>query len=240
VEDTALFLDAVGDGGESLAEAARRPPARLKVGVSFDVPPPVRATVDEEQRGAVMRLVEALRAAGHTVLETLVPYRTSASAAAAARYLRGIHDAVAMVDRPERLARRTRGYVRLGGLVPPPVMRRVRAAEARHRDELLRAFKGGVDLVVTPMFTRRPVPVGEWEGRGALRTFDGTTRWVPFCALWNHTGQPATALPAGRAPDGFPLSAQLVGRPGQDALLLAVAAQLQDVLGWPAERPPVS
>ena len=96
----------------------------------------------------------------------------------------------------ERLARRTRGYGRLGAAYPPPVVQRAVAAEAGHRERIA-ASLDGFDVLLTPMFTRRPVPVGEWEGRGALWTFNGNARWVPYCAPWNHTGQPAASVPAG-------------------------------------------
>jgi amidase len=90
-------------------------------------------------------------------------------------------------------------------------------------------------VLLTPMFTRRPVPIGEWDGRGALWTFNGSARWVPFCAPWNHTGQPAASVPAGLTVDGF----QLVGRPDGEATLLALAAQLEAEFDWPSLRPPL-
>ena len=65
---------------------------------------------------------------------------------------------------------------------------------------------------MTPMFTKRPIPIGTYEGRGALWSFNGYSRWVPYCAPFNHTGQPAASVPAGFTDDGFPLAVQLVGR----------------------------
>ena len=38
------------------------------------------------------------------------------------------------------------------------------------------------DVLLTPMFTRRPIPIGTYEGRGALWSFNGYARWVPYCA----------------------------------------------------------
>ena len=82
-------------------------------------------------------------------------------------------------------------------------------------DELLsttRAVRKRLDF-------KRPVPIGEWEGRGALWTFNGNSRWVPYCAAFNHTGQPAASVPAGLTADGFPTAAQLVGRPDDEQTL---------------------
>jgi len=44
-------------------------------------------------------------------------------------------------------------------------------------------------------------------------------------------------VPAGLTPDGFPLSVQLVAPREGEPTLLAVAAQLEEALGWPDRRP---
>jgi aspartyl-tRNA(Asn)/glutamyl-tRNA(Gln) amidotransferase subunit A len=48
--------------------------------------------------------------------------------------------------------------------------------------------------------------------------------------LFNITGHPAIALPAGRGTDGLPRSLQLVGPHGRTARLLEIAAALEDVI----------
>ena len=47
-------------------------------------------------------------------------------------------------------------------------------------------------------------------------------------------------LPAGFAPDGMPLSVQIVGRPGAEATLLSLAAQIEAERPWADRRPPIS
>jgi Asp-tRNA(Asn)/Glu-tRNA(Gln) amidotransferase A subunit family amidase len=47
---------------------------------------------------------------------------------------------------------------------------------------------------------------------------------------WNVVGAPALALPCGAAEDGLPASVQLVGRPGEDALVLAAGRALAGML----------
>ena len=48
---------------------------------------------------------------------------------------------------------------------------------------------------------------------------------------WNAIGAPALAMPCGRAEDGLPASIQLVGRPGDDATVLAAGRLLEHALG---------
>ena len=47
---------------------------------------------------------------------------------------------------------------------------------------------------------------------------------------FNATGWPALALPCGPAEEGLPASIQIVGRPGADALVLAVGEALEAAL----------
>ncbi len=52
--------------------------------------------------------------------------------------------------------------------------------------------------------------------------------------------QPAAAVPAGFAADGFPLTVQLVAPPDGEGVILSVAAQLERERDWPAHRPPAT
>ena len=65
-------------------------------------------------------------------------------------------------------------------------------------------------------------------------------RWIPYTAVFNHTGQPAAAVPAGFTGDGFPLTVQLVAPPDGEGVLLSVAAQLERERDWPAHLPPAT
>jgi amidase len=61
---------------------------------------------------------------------------------------------------------------------------------------------------------------------------------VPYNGVWNVTGQPAAAVPAGLGADGLPRAVQVVGRPGEEATLLSLAAQLEAERPWAQRRPP--
>jgi len=236
VEDSARFYDVVKDGGPSFAEAAARPPDRLRIAVSYKVPPPLVVPLGDEQRRAVAQTAELLRSLGHEVVERDPEYGT-AFTGVLARYLRGIHDAAAGLPHPERLSRQARGYARIGRLVPPAAVAKVRAAEAADARRINRVFDG-IDVLLTPVFTRGTLRIGEYEGRSALWTLNGTGRYVPYTGAFNHTGQPAAAIPAGFDADGLPLAVQAVAPPDGEPVLLSLAAQLEDELGWPEQRPP--
>jgi Asp-tRNA(Asn)/Glu-tRNA(Gln) amidotransferase A subunit family amidase len=58
-----------------------------------------------------------------------------------------------------------------------------------------------------------------------------------FCQWLNLTGMPGFSLPIGRSPEGLPINIQLIGRPHEEELLLAVAARLEQARG-PWQAPP--
>ena len=95
-------------------------------------------------------------------------------------------------------------------------------ARAEYR-ELIDDFFAGIDLLVTPTlpFVAPPAGQDERQLRGQL-----TLLTWPF----NIAGLPALAVPCGPAEDGLPASIQLVGRPDDDALVLAAGTLLERVL----------
>ena len=58
-------------------------------------------------------------------------------------------------------------------------------------------------------------------------------RYAPYAAPWNVAGLPAIVVPVGPRPDGLPVAVQLVGPPGSELLLLAVAGQFEMSAPWP-------
>ena len=234
VADSALFYDTIKDGGPRFSDALARPPGRLRIAVSVKTPPLTGIQPDGEQLGAVQAVSTALRSLGHDVVEHELTYRPALIAGMLSRYLRGIADAGRAMPHPERLSRRSRGYLRIGGAIPMAVVQRARAAAAADAQAL---WPDGFDLVMTPMFTRRPAKVGRYDGLPAIVALSASIRFVPYCGEYNHTGQPAASVPAGFTADGFPLAVQLVAPREGEPTLLALAAQLEEALAWPDRRP---
>jgi Asp-tRNA(Asn)/Glu-tRNA(Gln) amidotransferase A subunit family amidase len=59
-----------------------------------------------------------------------------------------------------------------------------------------------------------------------------------FCQWLNLAGFPGISLPMGQSPEGLPINIQLIGRPYEEELLLAVAAQVEQARG-PWQSPPL-
>lgn len=90
---------------------------------------------------------------------------------------------------------------------------------------------------VTGQRAAPPLAADPWSRLGGVGTALAAGRWMPWAPPFNVTGQPALALPAGTDPDGVPLTVHLAAGAGRDALLLAVAAQLEAARPWASVHP---
>jgi Asp-tRNA(Asn)/Glu-tRNA(Gln) amidotransferase A subunit family amidase len=91
-----------------------------------------------------------------------------------------------------------------------------------YRERMAEAM-AAVDVVLAPTLETVAPPTG--IGDLALRD-----RMIRLTYPFNAIGAPALALPCGPAEDGLPASVQVVGRPGDDALVLAAGALLERAL----------
>ncbi len=249
VLDTALWLDVTSGGSREpeapppperpFVEAARTPPGQLRVAWST-LPPRAAAppTVSDDAKRAVADAADLLGSLGHQV-EQRDPAWGGIGNNVTPRFLRGVADTVAEVPHPERLERRTRGFGRLGRLLPDALYER--ALQGRAADQArVNAIFDSCDVLVTPVMGGTALPVRRWQGQGALRTVLGMSRFYPYCIPWNHLGNPAMAVPFGFDADGVPLSIQIVGRPGDEGTLLSLAGQIEAERPWADRRPPIS
>ena len=249
VLDTALWLDVVSGGSaepgapapprRSFVESAQTPPGKLRIAYST-LPPRAAAppTVSGVVKDAVAATAELLGSLGHETAQR-DPEWGAIGNNSVPRYLRGAAEDLARVPRPERLERRTRGFGRLGALIPEKVFAQAQRGAIADAARVNAIFDSH-DLLMTPVMGGTALPVRRWEGRGAVWTLLGMSRFYPYCVPWNHLGNPAMAVPAGFAADGMPLSVQIVGRPGDEATLLSLAAQIEAERPWADKRPPVS
>ena len=95
-----------------------------------------------------------------------------------------------------------------------------------------------VDLLVTPTATVT-APRIDGADLPAGSGFADLVGPVGRCLrLFNVTGLPALALPAGLSANGLPASIQLVGRPYDEATILRVGAAYEEAVGGFAAPPP--
>jgi amidase len=240
VRDAALFLDVTAQtppsAGGTFAQAAARAPGRLRVALSTK--PILPQPVDARELAAVRQTADLLRSLGHDVVERDPDYPPWLGLHLLGRYLRGAYDSAIDLGHVERMERRTRQIVRLGRIVGEGGLARILASEAALVSRLAPLFADH-DVLLTPATARPALRIGEYEGRGAPWTLNGGNRLIPFLGTWNATGQPAASIPAGFTEDGLPLAAQLVGRPGDEATLLSLSAQIEAERPWTQQRPPL-
>ena len=249
VLDTALYLDIVSGGSREpeapaapdrpFAESAKTPPGKLRVAWSNLAPRAAApAIVGDDVKTAVTDTAALLGSLGHDVTQR-DPEWGAIGNNITPRFLRGVADTVAEVPHPERLERRTRGFGKLGSLLPDGLYERALRGRAADQQRVNALFDSH-DVVMTPVMGGTAIPIRRWEGRGALHTVLGMSRFYPFCVPWNHLGNPAMSVPMGIADDGMPTAVQVVGRPGDEATLLSLAAQIESARPWADKRPPIS
>jgi amidase len=242
------FLDALGQAGTP-ARGAQTPPAGsssnggsatrpLRIAMASRLPPSPLTKLHRENREALEQTAALLRSLGHEVHEHEVDHGQLAPAAEfTVVYLRSLHETVSALAHPERVERRIATLARIGGTIPQGVLDWALGRRAQYAARLNEPLADH-DVLLTPVTPAPAPPIGAREGRGWLRTSVEASAIVPYVACWNFTGQPACAVPAGFAADGLPRAVQLVGRPNDEATLVALAAQIEAERPWAQDRPP--
>ncbi|HET6850089.1 MAG TPA: amidase family protein [Gaiellales bacterium] len=93
------------------------------------------------------------------------------------------------------------------------------------------AFMREWDLVLTPTLPLTAFPAGlDQPGSVAGRPTDYLS-WTAFTYPFNVSGQPAATVPCGSV-DGLPVGLQIIGRRGDDALVLRAAAAFERAHPW--------
>ncbi len=95
----------------------------------------------------------------------------------------------------------------------------------------MRLFFGRYDFLVCPTVSVPPFPVDkayptEINGRAMTTYID----WMAMTFVITVTGNPAISVPCGYTRSGLPVGLQIVGRHNSEGRLLAIAAQLEEVL----------
>jgi amidase len=232
VEDAALLLSVMAARREL---ATITDPGNVRIAVSTKAPL-TGLRVDKHWAAAVRETGVLLRGAGHSVRDADPPYGQIAGLSELVRWFAGTElDARLLILDRDRMAMRTKRHAAVGRLAMRAGLPRPRGRERWRRNA--EAFFAGHDVLITPTLAKPPVKAKAWAERGWLANVSSNVRSEPFAAPWNLAGWPAMAVPAGLHPDGTPLSVQLVALPGGEALLLAIAARLEQLRPWPRTAP---
>jgi amidase len=98
------------------------------------------------------------------------------------------------------------------------------------------------DVLLTPTLGRLPASLGVYDPTAATDLREVFSSWAAlesFCPVFNATGQPAISLPLQHSAQGLPIGMQLVAASGNEALLLRLAAQLEQAAPWADRLPPI-
>lgn len=254
VRDSAALLDvaagvATGDAygfaridGEFTA-ALRTPPRRLRVGLLTQLRN--GPETDPVMVAAARRMADVCSDLGHTVRE-LTPTWDSQTTAAASGTVMGMA-LVAEVD--ARLGQLGRD-LREDDVEPftRVLLDHYRGCsigdagaalgEFVHTGRQVGRLFEGVDVLLTPTLVTRPPEHGFLDTRRPETLWQRGTLLSGWTSPFNVTGMPAVSLPSGHDPDsGVPLGAQFVAPLGQEALLVALAGELEQTAPWQLRAP---
>ena len=250
VLDVAIALDAIAgyepgdhhwlpDPPRSFADAAQQPPGRVHVHVALGAP--MGVPVDAEPREAAERAAAALADLGHDVREqtpaweddTFADAWSTFATASMQHIIRVLEQLHGQRLDPERLEPATRDW--LANQPPVDAIEYLEAHERLRRftRRLLRGWSAD-QVLLTPTLTRLPPPVGTQSHAGVT---DDAVRFSALVRIWNVTGQPAISLPLHQTLDGVPVGVQLVAPPGREDLLIALATELEEAVGWTPTAP---
>ena len=247
VADSAALLDVIhgslpGDADAappfagSYLEAAGTPPGRLRIATSRKLPPGFLARLSSDQRGAWEQTAALLTELGHEVLERDPAYGL-AGIEFTQMWIRGIYEEARHVPDHSQLERSSRQLIGAGRRLVPAGRRNKLLSQREARTARVLELWQENDVLLMPVLASTAIDATGAYGKSAPIAMDRASRFMPFNPLFNLTGQPAIALPAGFGPDGLPLSVQLVGRPGAEDVLYSLAGQIEGARPWAQHRP---
>jgi amidase len=251
VSDAATLLDvlAVTDPGpgQRLRDVAAAAEVRpLRVGLLLQ-PVITDAYVHPACVQAAEDAAALLGSLGHDVVPAPVPFASSDWDDFRALWAAGAASIPVPPEREAQLVPYTRWLRELGratsGVSVLEALSRLalvaRAARERWAD---------FDLILSPTLATPPLPVGALrDDDDPAADFAAQMRFTPWTSVWNILGSPAVSLPlswlADEGPVTVPIGVMLGTPGGDDALLVAAAAQVERAahaqgVGWHDRRPP--
>ena len=98
--------------------------------------------------------------------------------------------------------------------------------------------ENGFDLLVSPALSA-PAPKLGYLVEDVEERPQRLMGIMPYTLQFNVTGQPGISLPLHWTDDGLPIGVQFVSKFANEALLIRLAAQLEESMPWADKRPPI-
>lgn len=243
VADAALLLDALVEGrpypfavrapgSGPFLPAALNPEGRYRIGVTTVSPwdDSESIVLDPAGRAAVEAASGMLAALSHEVDE--LDWRPRGYAELFTTLWRGSAARIRVEDDRLHLVEPiTAWLIRSGRALGARELAEALAAASGFERETIAAF-APYDAVLTPALAQSPRPVGWFDADDAQENFAQQVRYAPYSSFVNVAGLPAIVLPVASGDHGHPVAVQLVGRPGGEHALVAIAAQLERGAGF--------
>jgi amidase len=107
----------------------------------------------------------------------------------------------------------------------------IAAAQAAGRK--MARFLTSYDVILSTTLASPPPKLGYFDQNGDVQTFtQRVTEYLSVTPLHNATGTPAMSVPLYWTADGLPVGVHFAGRYGEEATLLALAAELETAQPW--------
>ncbi|MWV59913.1 amidase [Rathayibacter sp. VKM Ac-2754] len=232
-------LTAPGDRERSFLGAAVRGEGRFQIGVLTQSPwdEAYEIGLAPEARTALDEGIAALDALGHGLEEAALPPSTAYPAAFRALWQSGAATLPIEGADLDLLEPLTRWLVTEGRRRSARGIMEAASVLSAYERAVIAAFSG-YDAVLTPSLTMPPRPVGWYSADDPERNFEQQVQYTPYTSFVNVSGLPAITLPLSTTAEGLPMGIQLIGRPGGEAVLLSIGAQLERRARWQRRHPP--
>jgi aspartyl-tRNA(Asn)/glutamyl-tRNA(Gln) amidotransferase subunit A len=245
VDDTWIMWNelAGNDSGAAAVPAPDRNDDPCRIGVPrsffFDF-------LHSDVRAMIESVLETLRGAGVTIVET--PWPEAAAARACAFVVNRVETAAvherAAIEDPQRFSRYgadLRLRVAAGRTVPATLYVKATRARAILKNSMARLFSEyGIDAILTPTLPTTAIDAERLliEGTGLEESVG--VAWTRLTMPFNATGQPVLAIPCGLDSDGLPVGIQLAGIPGKESALFQTAILVERALDFHRSSVPLS
>jgi amidase len=243
VRDAALMLDAMAGmlpGDPYAARPHTRPfaeevsahPKKLRLAI---INRSALGPVDDETLGALESACGVLREMGHSIEPITID--PGAMLGKFARVIVGASVSALNIPNPDLLDPVVRGSYEWGAKISAADY--IRAITGMHNTsrEIIHALMP-YDALIAPTLTRPAMRIGTLASNPATGA-DEIYAWIAFTFPFNSTGQPAISIPNGFSKTGLPLALQIVGRPGDEAGIIALAAEFERARPWKDRRPQI-